>query len=195
MIGQRISDLFCNKAAFEKVASEYNQALQRSGFKYTIMYKPLQFFPHCSNNNNEKKRKQNIIWFNPPFSENVATNIGKEFFSLLSKHFPSNNKYHKIFNKQNVKLSYSCVPYMGSIIAQHNKQVLNRLSSADTKTPPCNCCNKRDCSLEVKCCTKCVIYKASICTPNGKTMSYYGCCEINFRFFTITISKALKLHP
>ena len=77
MIGQRISDLSCDKAAFEKAAPEYNQALQRSGFKHTIMYKPLQSFLHCSNNNNKKKRKQNIIWFNPPLSENVATNIGK----------------------------------------------------------------------------------------------------------------------
>ena len=106
MIGQRISDLSCDKVAFEKAAPEYNQALQRSGFKYTIMYKPLQSPLHRSNNNNKKKRKRNIIWFNPSFSENVATNIGKEFFSLLSKHFPPNNRHHKIFNKQNVKLSY-----------------------------------------------------------------------------------------
>ena len=52
MIGQRISDLSCNKAAFEKAASEYNQALQRSGFKHTIMYIPSQSSPHRSNNNN-----------------------------------------------------------------------------------------------------------------------------------------------
>ena len=67
---------------------------------------------------------------------------------------------------------------MGSIIAQ---QMLNRLSSADTETPPCNYRNKRDCPLEGKCLTKCVIYKASICTPNSKTMSYYGCCETDFK--------------
>ena len=73
------------------------------------------------------------------------------------------------------------MPNMGSVIAQHNKQVLNRLSSADTETPPCNCHNKRDCPLERKFRTKCVIYKASVCTPNGKTMSYYGCCETDFK--------------
>ena len=121
MIGQRISHLSCDKAAFAKAAPEYNQALQRSGFKHTITYKRSQSSPHRSNNN-RKKRKQNIIWFNPPFSENVATNIRKEFFSLLSKYFSPNNRCHKIFNKQNVNLSYSCVPN----IAQHNKRVLNR---------------------------------------------------------------------
>ena len=31
------------------------------------------------------------------------------------------------------------------------------------------------------CRTKCVIYKASVCTPNGKTMSYYGCSEMDFK--------------
>ena len=39
MIGHEILDLSCDKAAFEKAASEYNQALQRNGFKHTIMYK------------------------------------------------------------------------------------------------------------------------------------------------------------
>ena len=70
---------------------------------------------------------------------------------------------------------------MGSIIDQYNKQVLNRLSSADTETPPCNCRNKRDCPLEGKCRTKCVIYKTSVCTTNGKTMPYYGCCAKEFK--------------
>ena len=128
------------------------------------MYKPLQSSLHRSNNNNKKKRKRNIIWFNPPFSENVATNIRKEFFSLLSKHFPPNNRYHKIFNKQNVKLRHSCMPNMGSIIAQHNKQVLNWLSLADTETPPCNCCNKHDCPLEGKC------HPYQVCNLQGISM-------------------------
>ena len=70
---------------------------------------------------------------------------------------------------------------MGNIIAQHIKQVLNGLSSADAETPPCNFRNKRDYPIGEKCRTKCVIYNASICTPNGKTMSYYGCCETNFK--------------
>ena len=47
--------------------------------------------------------------------------------------------------------------------------------------PPCNCRNKHDCPLEGKRRTKCVIYKASVCIPDGKTMSYYGCCETDFK--------------
>ena len=61
------------------------------------------------------------------------------------------------------------------------KQELNQLSLADTETPPCNCRNKRDCPRKGKCYTKCVVYKASVCTPNGKTMPYCGCCETSFK--------------
>ena len=91
---------------FDVAVPEYSQALQSSGFKHTIMYKFSQSSPYCSNNT-KKKRKRNI-WFNSPFSKNVATNVEKEF----SLNCLNNNRYHKIFNKQNVKFSYSCVPNM-----------------------------------------------------------------------------------
>ena len=38
--------------------------------------------------NSLKYRKRNIIWFNPPYSMNVQTNIGREFLNLVGKHFP-----------------------------------------------------------------------------------------------------------
>ena len=37
---------------------------------------------------NKEKRKRNIIWFNPPFSLGVKTNVGKKFLALVDKHFP-----------------------------------------------------------------------------------------------------------
>ena len=43
-----------------------------------------------SNNSSKQNRKmrRNIFWFNPPFSQNVKTNIGKMFLKLIRKHFP-----------------------------------------------------------------------------------------------------------
>ena len=35
-------------------------------------------------NQNGKKRKRNIICFNPPYSESVKTNIGRVFIKLIS---------------------------------------------------------------------------------------------------------------
>ena len=70
-------------------------------------------------NNEKRKRKRKIIWFNPPYSKNVKTNIGKIFFKLLHKHFPPSHSFHKIFNKKSVKISYSCMCNMSSIISGH----------------------------------------------------------------------------
>ena len=67
----------------------------------------------------QKKNQKKCICFNPPFSTNVKTNIGKILFKLLRKHFPKTNKLHKIFNKNTIKIS--CTRNMGSIISEHNQ--------------------------------------------------------------------------
>ena len=67
------------------------------------------------------KRKK--IWFNPSFSTNVKANIGKIFFKLLRKHFPNTNKLYKIFTKNTVKISYSCMKNISFIISAHNQQL------------------------------------------------------------------------
>ena len=72
------------------------------------------------------------MWFNPPYSKSVKTNIGKNFSHLLVKHFPINNKMHTIFNKNTVKVSYSCMKNMDSQRQNHlgaivEKQALNSL--------------------------------------------------------------------
>ena len=65
-----------------------------------------------------------MVWCNTPFSSNVMTNLGKRFFGILNKHFPENSELAKIFNKNRVKLSYSCMPNMQSNISGHNKKIL-----------------------------------------------------------------------
>ena len=72
-----------------------------------------------------RTRQRNIIWYNPPFSNNLQTNIGKTFLRLVLKHFPKHHKYHSLFIKNNVKVSYSCMENMGSIINKHNKKVIS----------------------------------------------------------------------
>ena len=56
-----------------------------------------------------KNRKRNIISLNPPYSKNVVTKVGHYFLKLLDKHFPRHHKLHKIFNRNTVKVSYSCI--------------------------------------------------------------------------------------
>ena len=71
------------------------------------------------------QRKRNIIWFNPPYSKNVKTNIGKIFIKLINKHFLRSSDLHKIFDRNTLKLSYSCMENMAQIIRKHNKSIIN----------------------------------------------------------------------
>ena len=76
----------------------YQDALQKSGFTEQLKY--ITSNNSRENNAEEKKRrKRKIIWFNPPYSMNLRTNIGKTFSKLMRKHFPNGNPLHKVFNK------------------------------------------------------------------------------------------------
>ena len=92
-------------------------------FSLVIITLMLRFLSKPKENNqNKKKRKRNIIWFNPPNSKCVKTNIRRIFIKLISKHFPRNRKFVKIFNKNTIKLSYSCMPNTRSKINGDNKK-------------------------------------------------------------------------
>ena len=91
-------------------------SLNKSGYNIDLKY---------TKNKSEKPktRKQNIIWFNPPFSKTVSTNVAKTFLQLGTKHFLRSHKLHKIFNWNTVKVSYSCMNNISKIIKGHNKKV------------------------------------------------------------------------
>ena len=67
-----------------------------------------------------KNRSRNIIWFNPPYDHAIKTNVGKIFLSLVEKHFGRNKDLKKIFNKNNIKVSYSCGRNIKQDIQSHN---------------------------------------------------------------------------
>ena len=99
----------------------------------------LDFNKHRHPVRPRRNRQRNIIWYNPPFSKSVKTNIGRTFLKLISRHFPRHHKYHSLFNKNNVKVSYSCMDNMQSIINKHNKKVTSIDTSIDTKPPRTGC--------------------------------------------------------
>ncbi len=79
---------------------------------------------------------------------------------ILEKHFPNRHRYHKILNKNNVKLSYSCTPNIGSLIKSHNRKVLD--TAEENNTLPCNCRDKDQCPMDGQCRAKNVVYQATI---------------------------------
>ena len=103
-------DTSSDKDIFDKSISIYQYALSESGFKEKLKYTPYD--TSFEDENNQRTRRREIIWLNPQYSRNMKTNIGKNFLHLLVKHFPGNNKMHKIFNKNIFKASYSCMKYI-----------------------------------------------------------------------------------
>ena len=96
MINKRLSDFSCNEDEFKKAKPLYEIALKESGYKVEMKYE-------TSGNTNNRNKHRKIIWFNPPFSQSVKTNIGKIFLKLVRKHFPRRHKLRKILNPNTLK--------------------------------------------------------------------------------------------
>ena len=118
-IEKRFSKLSSNEEIFNQSAQYYEEKLASSGYKTKLKYQP----PNV--NKNKRNRKRNIIWFNPPYSKNVSTKIGKYFLNLVDKHFPRHHTLHKIFNRNTLKISYCTTKNIKSVINAHNFKILN----------------------------------------------------------------------
>ena len=102
--------------------------------------------------------------YNPPYSKKVETNIGKRFLSLIDVHFPKSNPLHKIFNRNTIKLSYSCMPSVRTIISNHNKLELNKPEQTDV-IKNCNCWNSKACPMDGNRIEQSIVYQEEISTP------------------------------
>ena len=76
-ISKRINNLSADETTINRPKDLYNNALTESGFEHKTTFQKQQNTFTLANNT--KNRKRNITWFNPPFSLNVSTNIGKTF--------------------------------------------------------------------------------------------------------------------
>ena len=121
-IAKKISSTSSSKHIFDKSFLIYQNALSKSGFKEELKYTPSDV--SFREENNQKTRRKKIIWFNPTYSTIMKTNIGKNFLQFLVKHFPINIKVHKICNRNTVKVSYSCMKNMDSIISVERKTIV-----------------------------------------------------------------------
>ena len=129
----------------------------------------------------KRKRSRKIIHFNPPFSKDVQTNVGKKFFQILGKHFPKGSQLYKIFNRNSVKMSYRCTPSLGRKIAAHNARILNSDTNQREKSRTCSCRNKAQCQVTGKCLEECVVYQTIVRRSDGVVDSYVGPTENSFK--------------
>ena len=167
-INQRLSSISSSKDIFDRCKQPYQDALERSGYKYKLEYIPEQYIISNDNQKKSRSRSRQIIYWIPPFSANVETNIGEKFLRLIQKCFPKGSVLAKAFNKNNLKLSYRTMPNIKQKITSHNNLILSKVGAADTGAPinqnkkNCNCRKLEDCPLEGNCLTESLIYQAKI---------------------------------
>ena len=98
MTSKYILNLSCNEHESNKAKPLYDSGLKSSGLNYSKQFKaPVK--------NARRNRNSKVIWFNPPHSLNVKTNIGKVFLKLVRKHLPRSQKLSKIFTLNTIKVN------------------------------------------------------------------------------------------
>ena len=114
-INKHIALLSSDEQTFKESTPIYQNALRHSNFDYEFTY------TQDASQRTRRNRQRNIIWFNPPFSKSVNTNIDTL----------------KIRNT--LKISYSCMNNVKSIITKHNAHIIRNSQPQNTETDNCNC--------------------------------------------------------
>ena len=183
-INNRLSQNSSNEDIFNKSKGIYENALKESGYQSVSLN-----FDKERSESQPRNRSRNIIWFNPPYSRNVITNVAKLFLKLLDKHFPKTNQLSKVFNRNTVKVSYCCTENISSIIKSHNKKVL---SEKIESVIPCNCRVKNECPLNGQCQVKDIVYKCTVSTSVKPDRVYLGTAEGFFKTRFYNHNKSFK---
>ena len=131
IISDRLSRNSSNADIFNNTKLEYEEALKKCGHTTKLTSNPANH--EKKNNNARRKRNRKIIWLNPPLNLDVSTNVAKIFLNLIEKYFPRSSKLHKIFNTNTVKVSYSCTQNMSQIIKGHNKKIIQKEKTRDSR--------------------------------------------------------------
>ena len=77
-ISRRINNLSSDKSVFNNSKDLYNNAVYNSDSKDKIKFDP----DFNQNISRSKNRKRKIIWFDPPYSSHISTNIGKSLLAI-----------------------------------------------------------------------------------------------------------------
>ena len=176
-VERRISDNSANEELFNEAAPPYQTELDRCGYSHKLKYNPRK---EKSKNNTRKKP---VTWFNPPYSMDVATNVGREFLKLIDLHFPPGHILHPVINRSTVKVSYRALPNIGAQISKHNQKVLRQSQGGAAKPPPsCNCQKRfrKDCPIPGACNQDGVVYQATVTNNKGEGENYVGLAK-NFK--------------
>ena len=164
--------LSSNKELFDLYKRPYEEALAKAGYREKLEYVegPVS--------KNGRNRGRKITWFNPPFTVSLKTNLGKDFLTTMDQCFPQGHPLRKIINRNNIKVSYSCMPSMDRRIKGMNASKLEPKQSEESREDTaCKC--RATCPLEGNCKTSNLIYRARI-KANQLEHTYIGLTSTQF---------------
>ena len=174
-VQDRLSMLSSSNVEFDEAAPPYKEDLKKAGYEDEIKFQKPE-------KGKKKNRSRKKIWFNPPFSLTVKTNVTKMYVEIIDKAFPAGQPYlKKLFNRNNMGISYSTTQNMGAIISSHNKKILKQGQEKDILEVKCNCNEKDDCPLEGHCLEKEIVYQAKASAADGEIKFYTGLTEPEFK--------------
>ena len=107
---------------------------------------------------------------------NIVSNIC--LVNNLTRRFPKENPLHKIFDKNTLKVSSSCMVNVASVLSAQNRNILLPKKSEFG----CNCRSKTDCLLDNKCLTCKIVYHADVRNDTNYEKKFYlGVSEAPFK--------------
>ena len=173
-VNKRLSSTSSSKEIFDKAVPLFQEAINKSGYNYTLKFDPPKEATPPKRKNTCRKR--NILWFNPTYNSSVKTNVGHEVLKLVSKCFPKGHPLSKILNKKTIKVSYSTTNNVQEIIASRNAKILRK---QETPTRNCNSRGDTPCPLMGKCLEKNIFYNVTL--QDGTQRNYVGLSSSEFK--------------
>ena len=184
-IENRLSKISANEEIFTTAIPPYQAALEAGGYSHK-----LTFDPNARNKpTRQKVRNRKVTWFNPPFSKNVKTNIGKQFLAIIRETFPRTHPLYKICNTNTIKISYRCMNNMKREVSRHNNQLLNGNNNNDNgaaaQTYGCTCGPEKQpetCKVfpGIGCQVDNLVYKATVTRTDTSQRETYTGSTYNF---------------
>ena len=173
-INKRLSEISIDEHSFNQGAPLDQKALDDSGYN-----NHLTFTPHLTQSPELHQNKP------PPKHHLVQSNLQKECGykcwayvpQILDEEFPQNHLFHKIFNQNTVKISYSCMPNLKQKINGSNKLILQKMT-APSVLKACNCRGLADCPMTGDCLKSFMVYQATVTTEDSRSaQTYVGLTE------------------
>ena len=110
----------------------------------------------------------------------MVGNVAKWFNVLVAKHFKKNTLFGRLFNKNNLRVSYSCTRNVQAIISASNRRVVNS-GRQQQHQKRCNCRRGVVCPAGGNCLAEGIVYEAKVSAEDEPERTYIGCSATSLK--------------